>query len=293
MIIKHGSSNHIAAAIAAAILMGTLGYFVRESHQTNVLAFFRFFIGLVIMGVIMAIRVWRKEEKFTVSHTSFYSGICIGLCILFYFYAIERMNIGVAAFLIYIGPVFAIIGETVIVRHLPPISERTAIGIALAGVICISSLDFNALSSGNGTEGLIFAMLSALTYGGYILLNRRIPHGVTLYKRTFWQSLAATAAITISFLFDTPTLDGLAEATPYFLIVGIVHRFVVLMLVAYAIKGLSATQYGSLSYIEPLTATILGYVIYNDNLTLEQSFGIVLIVLSTTIQCFLIKQKEK
>lgn len=273
--------------------MGTLGYFVRESHQTNVLAFFRFSIGLVIMGAIMAVRIWKREEKLTVSHTSFYSGICIGLCILFYFYAIERMNIGVAAFLIYIGPVFAIIGETIIIRHLPSVRERVAIGIAIAGVLCISSLDYNTLLSGNGAEGLIFAMLSALTYGGYILLNRRIPHGVTLFKRTFWQSFAATTAITISFLFDIPSTEGLKEATPYFLIVGIVHGFAVLLLVAYAIKGLSATQYGSLSYIEPLTATVLGYLIYGDKLSIEQSFGILLIVLSTTIQCVLIKQKEK
>jgi drug/metabolite transporter (DMT)-like permease len=281
------------AAATAAIVMGTLGYFVKESHlAANTMAFFRFLIGALVMSVLVVVNVIRRHKKLQFSASSFFSGLAIGCCILFYFKAITMINIGIACFLLYIGPAFAIVGEALLIRRFPSRRNCFILFASLLGVLFLSQIVTS--SSGVGTLhgfGLCIALLSAVSYGTYILLNRRIPEKVDLCERTFWQFWAGVAVILVSFLIEKPSWEHVSASWIYILIVGLIHGVLVLFLVAYAIKYLSAMQYGTLSYLEPIVATVLGFLCYSEVLSVLQVVGIALILIAAILQCLPEKQK--
>ena len=65
---------------------------------------------------------------------------------------------------------------------------------------------------------------------------------------------------------------------------GFFQGFMALTLVIFAIRHLTAYEYGLLSYLEPVTATLVGVTIYAEPLTPLQALGGILIVLSGIAQ---------
>lgn len=284
----------MTATIVAAILMGSLGYLVRQAEvDAGVTALFRFVIGFVIISAIVGVDAIVRRGRIPFSASSLLSGAAIGLCILFYFYAIERISIGLAAFTLYLGPVFAIIGEAIISRRVPSPKQLVIITLAFVGFFLISSITSISFSGDGQGWGVLFALLAGIFYGAYILLNRLIPEKVTLKLRIFWQFLAAVIAIGSTLLFQDISFEGIQSGWPYVVTIGLVQGFLVLMLTGYAIKHLSSIEFGSLSYIEPLVAVILGFYVYNEDLSATQIAGIVLIVAATMIQCLTLKSNKK
>lgn len=282
----------MTATIVAAIMMGCLGFFVRGAGMdAGMVAFFRFLIGFVLMSGVVATMALTGKQKVTFSSSSLLSGVAISLCILFYFFAIESINIGLAAFTLYLGPVFAIIGESIISGKLPSLRQGIIIALAFAGFFLISSLASINLTQMN--TGLVYAFLSGFFYGAYILINRLIPQGVSLSLRVFWQFLAAVITIGATCIFRGVGVDGIETGWPYVVTIGFVQGFIVLLLTGYAIKNLSAAEFGALSYIEPLVAVLLGFYLYNESLSISQIVGIGLIVVATSIQCISIKSSHQ
>lgn len=283
-------TKSILAALVAAVLMGCLGFLVRKTGtDAAVVAFFRFSIGFVLMSCVVLYYWRKKQEKVGFSPSSFFSGISIGLCILFYFFALQNTSIGLAAFVMYLGPVFAIIGEAVMRRRLPGVREWLIIVLAFSGFVMISSLgDAEGLN-----KGTLYALLSGIFYGGYILINRFIPGQITLPVRVFWQFLAAVVAIGLVLLCTGCSFAGVATGWPYVLTIGVVQGFAVLLLTGYAIKHLSAIEFGALSYAEPLVALLLGIVLYDESMTSIQIVGIMLIVAGMVVQCLPEKSEKK
>ncbi len=282
-------TKSMAAALIAAVFMGCLGFLVRKTGaDAAVVAFFRFTIGFLLMSCVVIYYVAAKGEKVKFSPSSAFSGISIGLCILFYFFAIQSTSIGLAAFVLYLGPVFAIIGEAVMRRKMPDLRQWIIIVLALSGFVMISSLG----DASGFNKGTMYALLSGVFYGAYILINRFIPQQITLPVRVFWQFLAASCAVGLVLLLSGRSVAVDAGGWPYVLTIGVVQGFAVLLLTGYAIKHLSAIEFGALSYAEPLVALLLGFVLYDESMSAVQIAGIVLIVAGMFVQC-LPEKREK
>ncbi len=77
------------------------------------------------------------------------------------------------------------------------------------------------------------------------------------------------------------------EGLPYLLSIGLLQGFPVLMLVAFAMKHLSAIQYGALSYLDPATAVTLGWAVYGEQMLPLQWVGVFLVLASSLAQSLL------
>ena len=110
-------------------------------------------------------------------------------------------------------------------------------------------------------------------------------------ERTFWQSAAGVAVLVVPMLSTDAPFAGLPEGLPYLLSIGLLQGFLVLMLVAFAMKHLPAIQYGALSYLDPATAVALGWAVYGEQMLPLQWVG-VLLVLSSSLAQSLLTQRE-
>ncbi len=280
----HATCTAYASAAVAAMLMGTLGFFVRESHcSAQCCSFARFFIGMLLLAAVWGWELWHRRDRFSCSGAALASGAGISLCILFYFLAIQYTSVGVAALLLYTGPVFAALGESLLHRKFPPVKDAVLISLAALGVAFVSIFAPEG-GQGGSHAGLVYGILSGLCYSTYILFNRQIPATVSLVARTFWQSAAGVAILLLPLLFSHCEVQHVRHGLPYLVSIGFLQGFAVLLPAAYAMKKLSAIKYGTIAYLEPMVAVALGFFVYHEHITLGQWEGLALVVAATACQ---------
>lgn len=279
----------LIAAVVAAVLMGVLGFFVRETHcSAQGCSFARFIIGLVLITPLAYRRRAVGGRRLPFSLTSALSGAGISLCILFYFLAITQISVGVAALLLYTGPVFAAVGESLLRRSMPPKRDLLLMLASAAGIVLVTVCAEAAASSRiQEPVGYAYGLLSGVCYAAYILLNRQIPGEISLAVRTFWQFAAGSMVLLVPLLFTDTPYAGLNEGWPYLLSIGVLQGFAVLLLVAYAVRRLTAIEFGTISYLEPAVAVLLGWVVYSESISAGQWVGFALVLGASALQSLL------
>lgn len=278
----------VLAAVTAAALMGTLGYFVRSSGcSAEMCAFVRFVMGLVLIAPVL---VWRHGWRSALrpSWMAAVAGAGISLCILFYFLAMQCLPLGIAALMVYVGPVLAAAAEAVWNRRLPTLRDALPMAMSLAGIVAVAAFaEGGAAGGGTGIshQGLLYSFLSAVGYAVYLLLNSRIPAAMPLSYRTYWQFLAGCIILSAAVVIDEGhAWCGMVQGWPYLLAIGVCHGLVVMMLISYAARRLSAIQYGTFAYLEPAVAVLMGYLLYAEEMTAGQWAGFALVLLAAATQ---------
>lgn len=285
---KHTWSALIAAVVAA-VLMGVLGFFVRETHcSAQGCSFARFAIGLLLITPLVFSQRSKGTSTFAFSLPSVLSGIGISLCILFYFLAITQISVGIAALLLYTGPVFAAAGEALLKRSMPP---RRDVWLMLASVVGIVLVTIyapeNTANHAQNPMGYAYGMLSGLCYATYIVLTRQISPHISLFTRTFWQFAAGSLVLLVPLFLTESPYAGLQTGWPYILCIGILQGFGVLLLVAYAVRKLTAIEFGTISYLEPAVAVALGWLVYGESISAGQWCGFALVLGASALQSLL------
>ena len=288
------NSRAFLAAILASVLMGSLGFFVRESACSAPLcSFVRFAVGLVLVAVLLGFLRVRGQGSFAFSWQAAVSGAGISLCILFYFFAIQSISVGIAALLLYTGPVFAVLGEAVLSRSLPPRRDVVLIAVSAAGIAAVSVFAEGGTGTGDNAMGLVYGLLSGVCYAVYILLTRLIPQKVTLVQRTFWQFVTGCVLLAVPLTATQNAFSGWEQGWPYLLCIGLFQGFLVMLLIAYAVRHLTAVQFGTISYLEPAVAVLSGWCIYSEWLTPGQWCGFVLVIAASAVQSLLPSSDNK
>ena len=274
-----GYLSAFLAATLAAMLMGSLCIFVRESGCSALAcSLSRFAIGLVSIGLFGVVMLVRGKGSLRFSGKSFISGIGISLCILCYFLAIKETSAGVAALLPATGPLFAAVWEALLEHHLPPKRDALLILTAGLGIVLVSLLSGSTASGQNDALGIIYGLLSGLFYSLYIVLNRFMGQEITLLQRTFWQSAAGTLVLLLPLGFTTGTFEGVAAGWPWLLGIGLCQGVGVLVLVAYAMRKLSSLEFGIVSCLEPTEAALIGMMLYAEVILPGQWCGFALVL---------------
>lgn len=276
----------VLAAVTAATLMGTLGFFVRESGCGAALcAFARFGLGLLLL-VPLLLRGHMGGRDFRFSALSAVSGAGISLCILFYFMALKCMPVGLAALMVYAGPILAAAGEALWTRRLPSCRDALPLLLSLAGLVLVFLFAESGAKEGHICHaGVIYSLLSAAGYAVYLLLNSHLPATVSLGRRTFWQFAAGVTVLALPMLAGGgEAWSGLGTGWPYLLAIGVCHGLVVMVLIAYAARRLSATQYGTFAYLEPAVAVLIGCQLYGEQMAAGQWCGFALVLLAALAQ---------
>lgn len=268
------------AAVVAALLMGSLCIFVRESAcSAQLCSFARFSIGLLLIGTAGVALICRKQGNLRFSGKSFISGIGISLCILFYFLAIKETSAGIAALLPATGPLFSAVWIALLQHHLPPRRDGLLILTAGLGIVLVSLFAGNNGSGQNDALGIIYGLLSGLFYSLYIMLNRLMSPEVTLLQRTFWQSMAGSLVLLVPLLTGSDSVwENLSSGWGWLVGIGVCQGVGVLLLVAYAMRRLSSLEFGIVSCLEPTEAAIIGCILYGETLQAGQLCGFVLVL---------------
>lgn len=279
--------------IASAILWGLYGSFVTVLTSMglsgNALVFLRMLATSLPVGVLIlltdrsALRVKRADVPLF-----FANGIC---SLLFftacYTAAIKVTKIATAAALLYTAPAIVMVLSAILFGERLHARKVFCCLLAVAGCALASGLggELFAGDSAAGAPitlaGLLLGLGSGLGYALYSIFSRMILNrGYTVYTNVFYSFgiamfgflALACADGTVTQVFGNPARTGLA------LLCGILTGSMAYVLYTTGMKGMETSRAAQLTTIEPVTAAILGSVLFRQPLSVWEIAGIAMVV---------------
>lgn len=254
-----------------------------DGVNTNTVLFYRFAFGSLILGFMMLF----SRQRFSITRREALVlaslGVLFALSSISYFISFHYLSAGVAATLVFAYPVMVAIIMALFFRERLAWPSLLAIGLTVGGIALLYKGDDGQPTS---AYGFVIVMLSALTYALYIIVVNRSNIVMSSVKLTFYAMLVCLACITsYSFVDAGQPLALLHSASEwiYAILLGLVPTVISLVYMAKAIHLIGSTSTAIMGALEPVTAVVVGVVVFNELLTLRLSFGIVLILFAVTL----------
>ena len=271
------------AGILAGVSYGTNPLFGKALIESGVpimvMLFFRYGIAAVIMGLWMLAR----RESFRVDGRGIGLLVLLGLLFagssitLFCSYAF--IPSGLATTLVYLYPVFVAL-IMVLLRFYPSWQTWLSILATFGGILLLS-----APSDGVRIRipGVLLAIGSALCYSFYLVIVNRSKRIRNVSEHT----LTLYSLVTGTFLFALiracqggSLLEGVDTAVDWANLMGlaVVPTMIALLTLAMSTRYIGPTKTAVLGVFEPLTALLIGTLLYGEPLTLRMAIGVAVCV---------------
>lgn len=283
-------TSSIVLVLASGCMWGCMGLLVRPLNEIGLvtmdICFLRGFVTFLVMlaGLLVfdrsALKI-RVKDVWCFIGTGALSVSFFNFC---YFQTITLTSLSVAAVLLYTAPAFVMIMSSFLFKEKMTGKKVAALVIAFTGCFFVSGV-----VSGSGTlsaKGLLVGLGAGFGYALYSIFGRyALQRGYNSLTITFYTFVFATLATV--FMTDMPSIINIVGTHPR---IGIYAAFMILLVTLFPYlcytKGLSGMENGTASVIasvEPVMATVLGILIYKEEMTFANAFGMILVLVSIVI----------
>lgn len=274
--------------LLAGCLWGAMGLFVRHFSALGLasldIAQLRITTALAVVGLYLLLfcrnrfRV-RLRDLWIFLGTGVVSLMMFSLC---YYSAMRYVSLSVASVLLYTAPIFVmLLSAALFGERITPV-KLLALALAFAGCICVSGV---SPGSSISPTGLLLGLGAGLFYALYTIFGRYAflcgYDSWTLLFYTFlfcavgcaffanWRGIA-TVAVQPTFL-------------PWLLAFGVTTGFLAYLFYSKGLEHMESGQASILAFFEPLVATVVGVIVFDEALTLPGIAGILLILAAVMI----------
>lgn len=255
---------------------------LKEGIRYDSILFYRFLCAALLLGLLLLI----KKESFRIKKEELLPLVILGLLFAlsaqFLFWAYSYLSIGIASTLLFLYPVFVAILMAVLFKEKISFISQVAIIIAFLGILLLSKND-----GGKNVNvlGIVLILSSAISYALYIIVvNKSRVQQMSGNKLTFYALFFSS----IFFLFKSQLTGGLQplqDATSIARIFALAFLPTVISCVAmvYSIRYVGSTTTAVLGALEPVTAVIIGIIVFNETFTPNLAIGILFIIVAVSL----------
>ena len=274
---KENTSKGLMAV--AMLVFGTLAPFVRNIHvSSGELALYRAILAAFLVGGFLLV----TKQKLSIGSIKkeflllLLSGMAMGINWIFLFEAYQYTTVSAATLSYYFAPVIVMVVCPLLFKEKLTPKQILCFAMATAGLVLITG------TAGGGKQdllGIAFGLGAAAFYATVMLLNKFIK-GVTGLHRTFIQFLSAIVVLLPYVAYTSGFTLGALDSTGWvnLLIVGLVHTGITYCMYFSALKELPGQKVAILSYIDPLIAVLISVILLNEEITVGQVIGGILIL---------------
>lgn len=239
--------------------------------------FFQFLICLLI--ALAAGRITRLKSRQPI--VNFVRGILLALASLSFFTAVKYMSVATAISIFFIEPMVLTILAALILKEKVGIRRIGAILVGLLGAIVILRPNLAEI----GLVSLL-PVLTAFLFSFYLLINKLYPVEDDLLTIQFGAGLSGALLLGTALVAGTlAELEGFRFVLPSWPQIGLLA---VIGFISFAAHGLvvaafqrgSASTLAPLQYVEIVSATLFGYLVFSDFPDGPTWVGIALIIAS-------------
>ena len=282
---KQNRTLSALAVFVSAVLWGTYGSFVTVISAggmgRNIMQAFRFGMTALTVCVIMLVRDRsmfrvRKEDRILFLLNGFASILFFTTC---YTMAIQETKIATAAALLYTAPAIVLVLSAILFREKVNGKKVVCILLSILGCAFVSGIAGGA--SGLTARGLLLGLGAGLGYALYSIFFFFNDTATTeIYTNIFYTFGIATLSYLIWSAADgTLTQPAQYPGTAFLAVLcGLFTGAAAYILYTWGLKGLESSRAAQIATIEPVTAALLGMILFHQTLSVPELFGVALVV---------------
>lgn len=256
---------------------------MNDGASTEAILFFRYGIAVILLGIYLLL----KKESFKINLKQ--AGVLLALGLLytasstFLFEAYKYIASGLATTLVFLFPVMVAI-IMVFLKVVPSWPVWLSIAATFAGVMI--------MTGGTGSEavnstGVWFSIASAFVYALFIIIINRskVISSVSNSLLTFYSLLIGSFVFfTRCTLSGADLMTGLDGGTAWLNLIGlaVLPTIVSTATLAIATRNIGATKASVLGVFEPITAILVGTLVFGEALTWNIIAGILISIVAVT-----------
>lgn len=281
-------TNGTLLIILAGIFWGSMGIFVRSlTSLTGFTSIQIVCVRLITAAIIFSIILWKKDRRgFKISNKDIPLFLGLGLCsILFfstcYFTAIRMMTLSIAAILLYTSPIWVMLLSISLFHEKMTKNKLLALVLSFLGCIFVSGIGSD--NSIVTLPGILIGLASGFGYGLYSILGTIALRKYSTYTvTTYTFVIAAVGSLFVCSLPDFWHKITVCPSKPYlcffFILTGLVTAVIPFLLYTLGLEHVEASRAAILATTEPMVATVVGVIVFQEYLTLLSSLGILCIL---------------
>lgn len=272
--------------ILSMIIFATIGLVVRYIElSSSERALLSSFLGCIFLLLIFVLMKKKISWDLVKSNALFLilSGVALGGNWIFLYQSYDYTTIANATLGYYFAPVFVMILSPIVLGEQLSVKKMVCIGIAILGMLLIVGEGVSA-SKSNDILGLSFGLIAAAFYAALLLLNKFIKDMGKL-ELTIIQ-LGTTTLLLMPYVFFTEgfgIFEVPSSTITFILILGIINTGIGFWLFFSGMERLKGQSIAMLSYVDPFAAILISAIILQEQMTIIQMLGGLLLLGSTLV----------
>jgi drug/metabolite transporter (DMT)-like permease len=276
-----GARPRLAALLGASCIAFS-GIFYRFADvPPSTATFFRCFYGLPLLALVAWLE-WRRYGALPSSRVRLagIAGIFFAGDLTFWHHAIEQVGAGLSTVLGNLQVLVVGIVAWLAFGERPSRAVLFSVPVVLVGVVLISGLVGGDAYGANPALGVVFGLLTAVCYAGYLLVIRRSGRDV---RRPVTPVAYSTLATAIVALFIGAPLGELQLAPTWpahgwLALYGVTSQFLGYVLISMSLPRLPAVLTSIILLVQPVMSVILAMVLLGETPSPVQLLGVVFVV---------------
>lgn len=271
--------------LLAGILWGTMGIYVRRLNALDFTTIEIVAVRSVVTAVLLLLVLFfynRKMLKIRLKDIWCFVGTGILSIVFFnycYFKAITMTSLSVAAVLLYTAPAIVMVLSAFLFHEKITTVKIISLVATFAGCVFVTGL-----AGGTGslsTAGILVGLGAGLGYALYSIFSRyaieRGYHSLTISFYTFvFASVGVLPLADMKIIYDACAKD--AGIAGFYLVFALVSTVVPYILYTLGLTALENSKASIIASIEPVTATVVGMVLFHEKVTIHNFAGIILVL---------------
>lgn len=270
--------------LGAGVLWGLIVLFVRGLNASGLsslsIVCYRNILAALLFGAFLLIRnpkllriSWRDLWMFVGTGI-----ISVTLFNLFYFITLMHTSVAVAALLLYTSPVFVTVMAFLFFHEPMTKGKGAALVLTVAGCACVTGVFSQAQAV--PLPFVLTGLGAGLFYGLYSIFGKIALKKYTTVTITFYTFLFA-GLVTLPFSAKN-CVEVIAAQPGHVLASGIglalLCTIAPFLLYTYGLLGIPAGRAAIFATTEPLVGTVVGILVFDDQMTVWTVLGIVLVL---------------
>jgi drug/metabolite transporter (DMT)-like permease len=247
---------------AAAVIWGSNGVIVNlVPYDAYTVAFFRVvFASLTLLPVVLLTK--KREVMSAARHWKIMLslGCLLALGWALLFHSMKLIAIANAVLLNYTAPIFVALLAPLVLKEKLEKSTLLALAVSVAGIAAISYQQNLRISDPGGFEllGIILGLLAGLAYAGFVIVSKKALSSFSSLVVAFYSYCVASICL-LPFVIGT---DFSPDLAPWMLllVLGILNTAFAVTLYLKGLGMIKAQKAVILTYFEPASAVVFGFL---------------------------------
>lgn len=261
-----------------------VGKFIGDGISPTMITIVRFLIGFLVLFPVLILEQKRKKRKLSLSdlyQISLPGVINVVGAMLFLQLAVYYGKASTSAILISSNPIFVFFLAPLILKEKLSTGRLAGMLLGLAGIILVIRGDIpNLVSGSDPTLGFVYSLLASFTFALFTVLAKKqvIRYGNVRFN-TISFLIGSLILLLVSLILR---LDLTFQITgPNLIYIAYLGLFVTVAAYLFyfaGLKNVSTTTGSMIFFLKPFLASLLSWLLLDEQITAIQFLGIILII---------------